>query len=249
MSSEQRQIWNEKAKTFGRFKENDSETLEILNFFKKSGVNFKNKSIIDIGCGNGRFAIELAKDASRVLCLDISQNMLDDLHIDCKRLNVKNISIKCADFDEYHENLNSFDIVFAAMTPALNNEKNFLSALGLFKEYFCYVGWGRYRQDALTQEVLKAHGASLLLPKGLPDALKWLKNAKKSPISYRYFKRNFTKTLNLSDAITRTKIQCKMNLIDVNDEISTKIISKYKSTDNMVEITHSREIGAMVVGK
>lgn len=249
MSSEQKQIWDEKAKTFGRFKQNDSETLEILNFFKESGVNFKNKSIIDIGCGNGRFALELAKDANSVLCLDISQNMLDDLCLDSKRLNIKNISIKCADFDECYENLNSFDIAFAAMTPALNNEKNFLNALGLFKEYFCYVGWGRYRQDALTKEVLEAHGANLLLPKGLPDALKWLENAKISPISYRYFKRNFTKMLSLNDAINRTKMQCKMSLIDVNDELCVKIISKYKNADNMVEITHSREIGAMIVAK
>ena len=219
MNNKQREIWDEKAKTFERFKQNNSDTLEILNFFKEFGVNFNNKSIIDIGCGNGRFALELANSASSVLCLDISKNMLDDLHSDCLSLGLKNISIKCAD------------------------------ALNLAKEYFCYVGWGRYRQDGLTQEVLEAHGANLILPKGLPDALKWLENADKSPITYKYFKQNFTKMLSLDDAINRTKIQCKMSLASVDEKLCAKIISKYADTNKMVKLTHSREIGAMIISK
>lgn len=67
MNNKQREIWDEKAKTFERFKQNNSDTLEILNFFKEFGVNFNNKSIIDIGCGNGRFALELANSANSVL--------------------------------------------------------------------------------------------------------------------------------------------------------------------------------------
>ncbi len=249
MNNKQREIWDEKAKTFERFKQNNSDTLEILNFFKEFGVNFNNKSIIDIGCGNGRFALELANSANSVLCLDISKNMLDDLHSDRLSLGLKNISIKCADFDESYKDLGAFDIVFGAMTPALNNEKSFLNALNLGREYFCYVGWGRYRQDGLTQEVLEAHGANLILPKGLPDALKWLENAGKSPITYKYFKRNFTKMLSLDDAINRTKIQCKMSLASVDEKLCAKIISKYADTNKMVKLTHSREIGAMIISK
>ena len=44
MSSEQRALWNAKAKTYGRFKQNDSDTLELLSFFKEHGVDFSGKN-------------------------------------------------------------------------------------------------------------------------------------------------------------------------------------------------------------
>ena len=247
MSSEQKALWNAKAKTYGRFKQNDSDTLELLSFFKEHGVDFSGKNIIDIGCGNGRFSLELAKSAKNVLCFDIAQNMLDDLQADAKNLGIDNIKIKCADFDENYGDLGRFDIVFAAMTPALNNEANFAHALELYNECFCYVGWGRVRKEPLTQEVLKAHGAALFLPKGLPDALIWLKNAGKSPLAQQYFLREFKHKYSLEEAIERTMMQCKMHQINIDEKICAKIVAQHLNTHNLVEFSNVREIGVMLI--
>ena len=119
--------------------------------------------------------------------------MLDDLHSDCLSLGLKNISIKCADFDESYKDLGAFDIVFGAMTPALNNEKSFLNALNLAKEYFCYVGWGRYRQDGLTQEVLEAHGANLDFTKRLARCAKMARKRWQITYNLQIFQTKFYK--------------------------------------------------------
>ncbi len=77
-------------------------------------LDYSNKSIIDIGCGTGDFAISLAKTgAKKVIGIDIDSRQIDLAkkkaaieHVD------SNTSFICADFNTYHTN-ELFDIAFS----------------------------------------------------------------------------------------------------------------------------------------
>ena len=135
-------IWERKAQTFPRFLSEASDTLEIMRFFRENGADFRGKSTIDIGCGNGRFTFQLVKEAKSVLAVDISQKMLENLEADAKTLGLSNITTIQSAWEDFSAN-EKFDIALASLTPALNNEEGLIKAMGLFSEYFCYVGWGR----------------------------------------------------------------------------------------------------------
>ncbi len=63
----------------------------------------KNRSVLDIGCGNGDFAISCAKKVSKVIGLDVSKKMIENAKKNAKRNNIKNVTF-------YQEDLFSFDL-------------------------------------------------------------------------------------------------------------------------------------------
>lgn len=60
--------------------------------------------VLDFGCGTGGIALNLAKYCKKVICVDISQQMLDILKSKAKKQDIKNIETHCAGFLTYsHE--------------------------------------------------------------------------------------------------------------------------------------------------
>ena len=133
----QAENWDKKAQSFPRFIKDTQDTLEILDFFLSQGVEFANKVIFDIGCGNGRFALQLAFMAKKIYASHLER--------DAKSHQLYNIQTLHSAWLEYDISTLSdeIDLGFASMTPALNNKAAFLKALNLGKEGLCYVGWGR----------------------------------------------------------------------------------------------------------
>lgn len=84
-----------------------------LNSFEKSQLlpllgDIKNKTILDVGAGTGRLAINLSKMGAEVTALDLSQKMLDELY----KKN-PNIKISLGDAESLPFLDNSFDFVIA----------------------------------------------------------------------------------------------------------------------------------------
>ena len=53
--------------------------IEIRKFWKRfnSDINFKNKTVLDFGCGHGAFCIDLAlKNAKKVIGIDLEKTHL-----------------------------------------------------------------------------------------------------------------------------------------------------------------------------
>ena len=65
-----KQLWDKKAQTFPRFQKDTEDTLEILDFFRAQNVAFKDKTLLDIGAGNGRFALQLAFETKHIYATD-----------------------------------------------------------------------------------------------------------------------------------------------------------------------------------
>lgn len=248
----QRQVWNKKAETFPRFIKGAEDTLEILDFFKQQGVDFRDKVIFDIGCGNGRFALELAFLAKKIIASDISEKMLGFLQEDAKKFGLKNIQTLHVDWVDFDKNTckidENVDIAFASMTPALNNKQGFLKALEVGEQGLCYVGWGRVRECAFLEKILTQHEITLLLPKGLPDVLQWLdEEGYKQPV-YQYKTSNFTYQAPIQKAIDDivwhvTIHEGKPNMDCIQDYVYQN------EKDGQITYTHSREIGIALILK
>jgi 2-polyprenyl-3-methyl-5-hydroxy-6-metoxy-1,4-benzoquinol methylase len=85
-------------------------TIGEVDFFEQE-INFIQKSkILDIGCGTGRYSIELAKRGYAVTGIDLSENMLSKAREKARKEKIANIKLLKADarsleFDE------EFDLV------------------------------------------------------------------------------------------------------------------------------------------
>jgi len=74
-------------------KSGEDNTKWIRNYLNHYGVDWKNKVVVELGCGAGRMTEFIAKDAQRIQAIDISAEMLKRLH---KRLgHPKNIETLC----------------------------------------------------------------------------------------------------------------------------------------------------------
>ena len=104
--------------------------IEIRKFWKRldTEINFKNKSILDFGCGHGAFCIDLAlKNAKRVIGIDLEKNLLKFAkeNLDINYSNLKNI----VEFKE----IDILDINFNEKVDIIVSKDTFEHALNLDK--------------------------------------------------------------------------------------------------------------------
>ena len=67
----QKDFWNKRAKTFPRYSpDEDSYEAGMLQMARENGVVFKDKTILDVGCGCGMYTIRLAMEGRQVTALD-----------------------------------------------------------------------------------------------------------------------------------------------------------------------------------
>ncbi|ARE79879.1 class I SAM-dependent methyltransferase [Campylobacter helveticus] len=150
-------LWDKKAKTYARFHQDLNEIQrQTFKEFEKLGLDFKDKSVIDIGCGTGVWTLHLAFLAKEILALDSAKAMLTILQEDALNLKLSNIKSVNLSFEEWKQkNANShFDIAFLSMSPALQNEKDYEDFLNLAKVKI-YLGWADYRKSDFLDPIFK----------------------------------------------------------------------------------------------
>lgn len=86
------------------------------NIIEMMGINFKGKSLLDLGCGNGSLALQYYKDLSHITFVDLSSFMLSQLKFEITKkkseknhpeVNIINEDITKVNVDK------KFDIIFA----------------------------------------------------------------------------------------------------------------------------------------
>jgi len=77
----------------------------------------KNKTLLELGCGNGRDAIYFANLGLKVTAIDLAATEIDYLN----NLNIKDITFKATDFTKLH-GYNNFDFVYSRFTLHSINE-------------------------------------------------------------------------------------------------------------------------------
>ena len=82
-------------------------------------IDFKGKSVIDLGAGTGYLSLELAKHARVVFAIDQSQNMLEQIKARADRQNLSNVFTLISDVNSISFHSNQIDIV--TMNMALHH--------------------------------------------------------------------------------------------------------------------------------
>ncbi|EAK0878283.1 class I SAM-dependent methyltransferase [Campylobacter coli] len=150
-------LWDKKAKNYARYNQKlNSIQEQSFKELEKLNISFKDKDIIDIGCGTGVWTLHLAQNAKEITALDNAKAMLEILKEDAKKLQLTNIKYENYTFTEWADkNQNTqFDIAFLSMSPALQDEKDYLNFIQLAK-FRIYLGWADYRKSDFLDPIFK----------------------------------------------------------------------------------------------
>lgn len=150
-------LWDKKAKSYARYNQKlNSIQEQSFKELEKLNISFKDKNIIDIGCGTGVWTLYLAQNAKETTALDNAKAMLEILKEDANKLQLTNIKYENCTFTEWiNKNQNAqFDIAFLSMSPALQDKKDYLNFMRLAKIRI-YLGWADYRKSDFLDPIFK----------------------------------------------------------------------------------------------
>jgi len=117
-----KEFWNSRAGTFPRYEAGDNTyEARMLRLAREHGVDFRGKSVLDVGCGSGMYTLRLAMEAASVTAVDVSDEMLRILMQDAAAMGITNIRPVCSDWQHFKSD-ERYQIVFASMTPALGDD-------------------------------------------------------------------------------------------------------------------------------
>ncbi|MFZ3102183.1 MAG: class I SAM-dependent methyltransferase [Desulfitobacteriaceae bacterium] len=158
-------FWNNRAAEFNKLVcqgSSDERIKKIVGFLSHNSLLTKNSTVLDIGCGPGRFAVEFAKKSTDVTGLDISDNMLDYAVKNAEAASLTNVSFKNLNWDEV--NLEDygwrkrFDLVTAINSPGIHDQSTLEKMIAASKGY-CFLSNFVDRvdsvQDIIRTEILK----------------------------------------------------------------------------------------------
>jgi len=133
------EYWDKAAATYNRNKKevNNRRLEKTMRFFKRSGLLFEGMKVLEIGCGTGMVAIELAKHGAQVTALDFSRGMLEKFEQDITPDIEKNITILNEDWYkidiEEKAWKKEFDLVIAFMSPGVASSESFFKMMSCSK--------------------------------------------------------------------------------------------------------------------
>ena len=158
-------FWDNRADEFNKLVSQggpDERILKIVEFLSDRNLLSETSSVLDIGCGPGRFAVEFAKQSTEVTGLDISEKMLAYAAKNSEAENLTNTSFKNLNWDEVDlEDFGwkkRFDLVTAINSPGIHDLITLEKMISASKGY-CFLSNFVERsdsvQDILRTEILK----------------------------------------------------------------------------------------------
>lgn len=212
------EIWNEKSKTYASFDGNLSifqkEFFKILDEF---GVEFNDKTLVDIGCGSGVYTLYLARFCKNILAIDVSDKMLEKLNSSALEFNIKNIQTLHLGFDDF-KSKSKFDIAFLTMSPSLKTKNDFERFLRL-GDLRIYMNWKAKRESSLLKDFLSSSTLKLTVNE-LENYLK----ANSIPYKSHNFSEDRVVQRSVENAVQNILWHAKTNDINLNENtILTKL--------------------------
>jgi len=108
-------------------------------------------TILDIGCGSGQFAVELAKKTKKVVGLDFSEKMLSYASANAAAAGLENTDFIHSDWDHFHYP-EPFDLVIASMSPAIHKPDHLYKMMEYSRGY-CYLSSFVERHSSLKEKL------------------------------------------------------------------------------------------------
>lgn len=152
--------WNRRAENFTEnvMGEKGKERVnKIIRWLEAQGVELAGAKVLDIGAGPGPFALAFSEKAEKVVALEPAENMVDYLKEEIEERGIKNVEPLLDTWEEVDlesQGLKGeFDLVFASMSPGINNWETIHKALQCTKKY-CYISQFAGRRQSNVMEEL-----------------------------------------------------------------------------------------------
>ncbi len=124
------EMWDSMAQQFAEFEMPTKENSFLIKMIAEKNLISKEGSILDVGCGAGKYSFALSDACHQVTGLDLSPKMIEKANEKKTELGKENIEFYVNDW--HASDLESmgykgkFDLVIANMTPAVRNAQTFL---------------------------------------------------------------------------------------------------------------------------
>ena len=153
-------FWEKRADNFQKNvmgKKGDKRVNRVMRWLERQGVDLAGKDVLDIGAGPGAFTLALADRCRQVVALEPAEMMVKYLESEIAGCGCKNVRIVKSTWEEVdlekESFIGAFDLVFASMSPGINNLETINKALHCSKEYFYYSGFAGKRENNLIKEL------------------------------------------------------------------------------------------------
>lgn len=170
-------LWSERAPRFpgGRDPGHRARMLARLTHVPQAALPRAGMRCLDVGAGTGVFALYASDEGADVTATDVSEGMLAQLSANDPE---RRVTVVRADWQDIAPEargwVGGFDLVLAQMMPGVRTPEDFRRMEACSRGWCVYIGWGRKRHDPWLEAVFAAHGATLHLPPGTPNALEQL---------------------------------------------------------------------------
>ncbi len=219
---------------------------KVLTKVKDFGVDFKSKSVLDIGCGTGLYSSIISKEADNILGVDISSGMLGRFEEFIQLNQIKNIELKKTDFKEFDAK-EQYDIVLCAMTPAISSFSDLDIMIDLAKESCIYVSFSKDRHSPIMDDILTKLGYPNKMKNKFFDTKEYI-NSLGYETKEEFFEHNWSQEGTL-DEIANDVLQ-HLSLRDIKIDISKikELLKDYENDGKIIRETFST-IGVLVWDK
>lgn len=167
------QIWDKKSKNYPRFSKNLSVFNEaVLINLTDFGVDFKDKSVVDIGCGTGVWTLYLAGLCAEILGVDSSAGMIKCLDDDAKIYSIKNVKTQISTWADFIPQKH-YDIAISTMSPAIKSPSDFAKFYDMASVRI-YMNFASSRRSSLLKPFFEKFGVFGASGSASNSLLAWL---------------------------------------------------------------------------
>lgn len=153
-------MWNKRADNFQKSvigKSGDRRVKRVLDWLEKQGVELAGKEVLDIGTGPGAFTFAFAERCRTVVALEPAKEMVKYLQSEVSRRGYNNVQVVQNTWEEVDLKeegfLDRFDLVFASMSPGINNYDTITKALDCTTEYFYHSSFAGLRESNFLKKL------------------------------------------------------------------------------------------------
>lgn len=155
---EVRRFWDLRADEFNDITHDKDkmERLELIGYLQDKGALREDFSVLDLGCGAGRFALEFAARSATVTGVDISPQMIayaENNAMEARLANARFLTMPWQEVDlDALGFRGAFDLVFSSMSQAVNSEETLLRMHAASRGY-CFLSGFIHRADLLERSL------------------------------------------------------------------------------------------------
>lgn len=229
--------------------DNLAKTKAMITMVEYHGVQPDGATILDLGCGTGTYTLPLAQRAKRITGVDSSETMLERLRKEAKRAGIDNVDTVQATWQDA-ETLGrsweqAFDIVWAAMTPAVRDQETLNRMIRCSRNWCVYIGWGRKRANPLLEEAFRLHQTPFGAGRWMEKITALLAESS-TPYTLEYIDTSWEWSGTLDEAVEDIGGHIRLHQGTPDSRLLRELLALHAETDNMIHHTTTVEQGVLI---